>query len=535
MHEQPLLEVTHLTVRYAHRSPYSPAAVDDMTFSIAPGETVGLTGASGCGKTTTALAIAGLLPRHARVSGSIWFRGHNLTRLSERELRAIRGVEISIIFQEPALALNPVMAVGQQIVEVVRAHIRCSWEAARQRALAAMADVGLGNQLPRLYDAYPHELSGGQAQRVVIAQALVCSPALVIADEPTASVDATVRAEILCLIRQLRERHRTAFLLISHNPDVLASAADRVIEMSGGKLMGSRVASRGAPFPRLPRAEKDPLAAVERTDVAPPMTARGVTKVYHRRRLFSRQDVSVPAFLDVDLSVPGGTIFGIIGESGAGKSTLARCLAGLDTVDVGEVRIGGHDIARLRGRELRPYRSHVQLILQDSASALNPRFTAEEIVAEPLVIQGIGTRRERRHHALELMAGVGLAAARASSRPWEFSGGERQRLAIARALAVRPRVLVFDESFSGFDREHREQIIDLLHDLRQRYRLTYVCISHDLSLIAAFTSNLAVMYRGRIVEHGSTFSVLNAPQHAHTRALVSAACFAPEAISELAG
>lgn len=531
MREQPLLEVTHLTVRYEHGFPCSSAAVDDVTFSIAPGETVGLTGTSGCGKTTTALAITGLLPRHAQVSGSIWFRDRDLTRLSERELRTIRGGAISIVFQEPAQALNPVMAVGPQIAEVVRAHVCCGWEAARQRALAAMADVGLGDQLPRLYDAYPHELSGGQAQRVVIAQALVCRPALVIADEPTASVDAVVRAEILCLIRQLRERHRTAFLLISHNPVVLASAADRVITMSGGRLMRSC----GTFLPRLPRVGEDPHHAGDDTDAAPLVSARGVTKAYRQQRLLSTRHVSVPALSDVDVCIPEGATFGLVGESGAGKSTLARCLAGLEAVDAGEIRIGGHDIARLRGRELRSYRSQVQLILQDSASALNPRFTAEEIVAEPLVIQAIGTRRERRSLALELMARVGLPPARATSRPGEFSGGERQRLAIARALAVRPRVLILDEPFSGLDLSHQEQIIDLLSKLRQQYDLTYVCISHDLSLIAKVTSNLAVMYEGRIVERGSTFRVLNAPRHTHTRALVSAALLAPETASELAG
>lgn len=505
----------------------TPAAVSDVTFSIAAGEVVGLTGASGCGKSTTALAVLGLLPPSARVNGSIAFAGRDLTRLPERERRRIRGASISIVFQEPGRALNPVMAVGPQIAEIVRAHEPCSRAAARERAMAAMHEAGLGDALPGIYDAYPHEISGGEAQRILIAQAVVCRPALVIADEPTASLDSVVRTDILRLITQLRERHGIAFLLISHNALVLQSAADRVITMAAGRLIP---APRRRPHP-VPRGPSQPPGSGDTAVVS----VRGLAKCYRPQRWLGPRREAVAALAGVELSVPAGHTLGLAGESGAGKSTLARCLAGLEAVDQGEIRIDRQDIARARRHELRRLRRQVQLIHQDSASAFNPRFTAAEMVAEPLTIEGACTRRDRSQRALELMSLVGLAPTLASKRPGELSGGERQRLGIARALAVEPRVLILDEPFSSLDAANVERITSLLEALQRQYHLTYICISHDLGLLAAFAPSLAVLERGRIVEAGPTARLLTMPQHPATRRLVAAATAISTPDAALAG
>ena len=513
------LTVNDLTVRYPAAHGSQPV-VDGISFAVDAGEIVGVSGASGSGKTTVAMALLGLLPASADVSGSIRFRGHDLRRLHERELETIRGAEIGIVFQEPALALNPVLTVGAQIAEVVRAHERCDRTTARERALAVMNDVGLTEGTDRLYRAYPHELSGGQRQRVLIAQAVVCRPRLVVADEPTASLDAAVRAGVLQLIRTLNERHGTAFLLISHSADVLATTTHRVIAMDAGRVvrrphaereMGPRVQVIGH-FNRPAPASVSPIADVS-----------GVTQTYRQQRLLSRSRHEIEALAGVDLRLERGSTLGLAGESGCGKSTLARCLAGLETPDAGEVRIDGHDIASLRGRALLPYRNQVQLIFQDSAAALNPRFTAGDIIIEPMAVQRVGNPIERRLRAVDLMQQVGLPPDRLNARPGEFSGGERQRLAIARALAMSPRLLILDEAFSGLDVRTRTRITSLLIDLQRSHDLTYLCISHDLGLLAEFAPEVAVMYRGRIVERGAAVSVLREPRHAHTRALVAAA------------
>ena len=487
-----VLQVTNLTVSYPGR----PAVVDGVSLSIEAGEVVGLSGPSGCGKSTLAASLLGLLAHDTTVTGSIRFDGQELRGLTERELEHIRGTRVALVFQESALALNPLLTVGAQIAEVVLAHDPCTRADALQRARDVMTDVGFRDECGRIFDAYPHELSGGQRQRILIAQAIVCRPALVIADEPVATLDEETRAEILALIRRLNQRSGMSFLLITHSADVLASTADRVIEMRGGTIAEgvrptrtmpvSRSSASLASRPRVPAGD----TIVEVIELA---------RTYRQRGLFRTHTPAVQALRGVDLSIVRGSTTGLTGRSGCGKSTLARCIAGLEAADSGQIRIDGTDITRLRGRALLPFRNQAQVIFQDSAAALNPRFTALDIISEPLVIQGIGTVADRRERAADLMTRVGLAPDRLRSCPGEFSGGERQRLAIARALALSPRLLILDEAFSGLDVATRDRIVRLLVDLQSAQGLTYLCISHDLDFLARFANDTLVMEDGQIV------------------------------------
>jgi peptide/nickel transport system ATP-binding protein len=488
-----IFEVEGLTVRYV--ASRGRRAVDGVSFTLNAGEILGVSGPSGCGKSTMALALIGLLPPDAEVAGAVRLRGRDLRTCSERDRAAIRGADVGIIFQESALALSPLRTVGAQIADVVNAHAVCDRRAARERTLQTMADVGLGDSLERICESYPHELSGGQRQRVLIAQAIVNRPAVVIADEPTASLDAAVRHDVLELIRTLSARHGTSFVLISHSAEVLASAAHRVIEMREG-----RVVATDAPRHMAARRSSAPVSFTSR---GPSLDIRGAEKVHAQRRLFSKRHF-VKAVDGVDLRIERGRTLGLTGPSGCGKSTLARCLAGLDTLDAGEIRIEGRSMSGLRGRDRQIHRNQVQLIFQDSAAALNPRFTVHDAIVEPLLVQDAGTRGERRHRAIELVHQVGLPAESLDARPGELSGGERQRVAIARALATRPRVLILDEAFSGLDVETRQRIIGLLQGIQAADGLSYLCISHDVELLTEFASEIAIMRDGRIVATPAT-------------------------------
>ena len=495
-----VLTVSNLSVRYGIEST-TRVVLDDVTFSIEANEIVGVSGPSGSGKTTVALALLGLLPADARMSGTIAFHGRDVRALDERASDAMRGAEIGIVFQESALALNPMLTVGAQIGDVVRAHTRCDRQQVRERVLAAMYDVGLSEQTARIYDSYPHELSGGQRQRILIAQAIICRPSLVIADEPTASLDATIRDEILRLIRRLNEQHGTAFLIISHSAEVLDRTARRILVMNRGRIVDTIRAGHGiGQDGYVARSLSRSVSASRHVPIA---EITGATKSYRQRRLFSRSQYEVEALRGLELRIERGTTLGLVGPSGCGKSTIARCLAGMESLDTGKVLIDGRDITSLRGRTLLPYRNQVQLIFQDSAAALNPRFTALDIVTEPMVIQRDGTPHEQRHRAIELLSQVGLAADRLESRAGEFSGGERQRLAMARALAVRPRLLILDEAFSGLDLDTRVLMTTLLMTLQREQGLALLCISHDLEFLAEFAPEIAVMRSGAIVEQGT--------------------------------
>ncbi len=504
----PLLQVCGLSVVYEGAS-HPSRAVDSVSLSIARGESVGLLGESGSGKTSLALAIPGLLPDQARISGSVRFDGRELLGLPERELEATRGAGIAVIYQEPELALNPVLSVGTQIGQVVRAHRRDrGFLDERGRGLSLLKEAGFGAEASRIFASYPHQLSGGQRQRVLIAQALAADPDLLIADEPTASVDAAIQTEVLDLLRRLQRTRPLALLFISHSPSVLAAVADRVCVLSGGRIVEEGPADRVLSAPVHPRtrslvdARRPSLVrsgASRGAERGPLVEIKGLTKVYTQRRLPFGGRRAVTALQDVSLTIPRDATIGLVGPSGSGKSTLARCLARLEEPDAGEIRFDGIDVRRLRGAALRRYRRDVQVIVQDPAGALNPRFSAEAIVSEPLVVQGIGSARERRARAMELMAEVGLPSGRAGDPPASFSGGERQRLAIARALALEPSLLVLDEAFSGIDLPVQRQILELIASLREHRAFACLVISHDLAMISAITDRVVVMRDGLVL------------------------------------
>jgi ABC-type glutathione transport system ATPase component len=485
-----IFDVAELTVRYA--AARGRHAVDHVSFTLGAGEILGVSGPSGCGKSTMALALIGLLPDDAHVSGAIRLRGRDLRVCSEREHAALRGADVGIVFQESALALNPLRTVGAQIEDVVRAHTRCDRQSARRRALTAMADVGLAGDLDRIFTSYPHELSGGQRQRVLIAQAIVNRPAVVVADEPTASLDAAARHDVLDRMRTLSARHGTSFILITHSADVLASTAHRVIHMREGRIVSPDAQHRA------PSAPSPSVSFASFGGSAPSIEISEGRKAHAHRRLFATRHV-VNALDGVTLRLERGRTMGLTGPSGCGKSTLARCLAGLDRLDAGEIRIDGRPVTALRGQQRHLHRNQVQLIFQDSAAALNPRFTVHEAIVEPMVVQRTGTVADRRLRAVELLHQVGLPADALSMRPGELSGGERQRVAIARALATHPRVLILDEAFSGLDLDTRHRIIGVLQSLQASDGLSYLCISHDRDLLAEFASQIARMRDGRVV------------------------------------
>ncbi len=476
-----------------------------------------------------AKTILRLLPApHVRVTGGcIDFQGRDLLAFDEDAMRAVRGARIAMIFQEPMVALNPLMTVGRQIDEVFKVHTDLDSAARRKRTLELFADVHLPEP-ERLIGSYPHELSGGQRQRVMIAMALALEPALIIADEPTTALDVTTQAQILRLIKELQRKHGTAVLFITHDFGVVAEIADRVAVMRHGRLVETGrtkdvlgrpredytkalVAAVPSLIPRH-RAPVDP--------VAPILVVRDLSKTYRgRARLFGLKGRGVKAVESVHLEVAKGSSLALVGESGSGKSTLARCIIGLETPDKGEILLDGQNIAGLSRAEMRPLRRNIQMVFQDPFASLNPRQKVGDIIALGPTIQGV-SRDAAWEEARNLLRLVGLKPEAADRYPHEFSGGQRQRIGIARALAVKPKLLIADEPVSALDVSVQKQVLELLDDLRQKLGLAMLFITHDLRVAAHVCEEIIVMRNGVIVERGSTAEIFARPQHEYTRALL---------------
>jgi len=520
---EPLLEISGLTVDYTTAGGSTVCALSDVSLQVFAHEIIGVLGESGSGKTTMGLSALRLLPANAAIrSGRIRLRGRNLLDLREKDLAKVRGAEISHIFQEPAQALNPVLSAGRQISYVLRAHKKLSNRELIAEVHAMLALVGF-NDPERIARAYPHQLSGGQRQRVAIAQALACRPAVLIADEPLSSLDAATQAETLALLQRLRSEIGLAILFISHDADTLAAFASRTVVMekgtvvAGGSIQELRSNSSGYVRALIsPGASLKAPTPAEEAAGTPLLSVRNLTKRYVQRQVLSRRAFIVEALSGVSLELNRGATVALIGKSGAGKSTLARCIAGFETPDAGEMLLDGFPLRNLK----RQMRWQVQMIFQDAAGSLNPRFTAERLITEPLDILGRGTKAERRRRALNLLEEVGLDLKFADRLPAELSGGQRQRIAIARALAVDPKLLILDEAFSGLDRPRQARIGALLQTLQQRHGFACLHISHDVGFASLLASEILVMGDGRIAAKFSSEEIRNSRD---TTALMSMA------------
>ncbi len=521
-----LLSVRNLGVAYGGAG----RAVDGVSFDVARGEAVALVGESGSGKTATALALMGLLPpRTARVSGSVLFEGHGLLSAAPDAIRRLRGARIGMVFQEPMTSLNPVLTIGRQMTEGLFVHRGLTRRAAEARAAAMLERVGLSEPVQRLRQ-YPHELSGGMRQRTMIAMAMVLEPALLVADEPTTALDVSIQAQVLALMAELTREFGTSLLLITHDMGVVAETADRVVVLRHGKVVEEAPARTLFRAPQA-RYTADLLAAVPRIDdrsrarradlVAgqPILRFDAVSKVFRGGSFGGGRRVQ--ALDQVSLDVHAGEVVALVGESGSGKSTLGRVAVRLTRPDSGSVFVAGGDFTQLRGRALREARAGIQMIFQDPFASLDPLRTAGQTIAEPLVV--LGRRAGARDRAAELMERVGLSRSMLDRKPHQFSGGQRQRLAIARALATGPAIVIADEPTSALDVSVQAQVLDLLAALQRDGGLALLFISHDLAVVRRIADRVAVMRNGRIVEVGRADDVLDRPAHPYTRALIDAA------------
>jgi len=524
----PILQVSDLSVALpAHAD--RPFAVQDMEIKVNAGEIVCVVGESGSGKSVTAFTVMGLHDKRALtpVKGEILLEGENLLTDSEKRIRKLRGEKMAMIFQEPMTALNPVARVGVQIGEMLEIHTNLSAAERKTRVIRAMEDVHLPDP-EKMYSSFPHQLSGGQRQRIMIAMALVLEPVLLIADEPTTALDVTTQAQILKLIRELQERRGMGVLFITHDFGVVADIADRVVVMQHGRIVEQGPVNEILGNPQHPYTQML-IGAVP--SMTPPerdastgeaaLVANKLNKQYGSAGPFGGGRV-VHAAKDVHLEVKRGETLGIVGESGSGKSTVARCIMRLIDPTSGEVLISGQDIASIRESTLRPYRRDIQIVFQDPYRSLNPRRTVGQSIVEGPVNFGT-SEADARKRAEDLMKIVGLQPEALERFPHQFSGGQRQRICIARALAMEPYVLIADEAVSALDVSVQAQVLDLLDDVRDRFDLAMLFITHDLRVAAQVCDRIMVMQQGVVVEEGPTAQVYANPQHPYTRALLEAA------------
>jgi oligopeptide/dipeptide ABC transporter ATP-binding protein len=599
-----LLEVRDLHTDIRLRSG-TVRAVDGVSFSIGRGETLGLVGESGCGKTMTGMSILRLLPPGGRItSGLVHLEGHDLAGLDEEGMRRMRGNDVAMVFQDPMTSLNPVMTIGHQIAETVRAHKRVSRQAAIQRAEDVLGLVGIPRPAERLHE-YPHQLSGGLRQRTVVAMALACEPRLIIADEPTTALDVTIQAQILDLLTGLKTRLSMGMLLVSHNMGIIAGQADRVLVMYAGKIVesgptaeifarprhpyteallrsiprmdqdkdqslhaiggmppdlanlpkGCRFAARcpfaaarcreeepvlggdeshpyACFFPRHTSATEQPVPQLIPAPARPGQSSAAPGPLLELRRVVKEFPVraglartgagTVKAVSDVSLAVQPGETFGLVGESGCGKTTVGRLAVALERPGAGQVIFDGTDLARAGRAGLRRARRDLQLMFQDPYASLDPRMSVGSILREPLDIQNVGSRESRQARVAELLDAVRLPASAARRRPHEFSGGQRQRIGLARALALNPRLIVADEPVSALDMSIQAQVLNLMRELQGTLGLTYVIISHDLSVVRYMADRIGVMYLGMLMEVGGSADIYSRAAHPYTAGLIQA-------------
>jgi len=524
--QKPVLDVRDLNISYS-QGDERPTVVHGVSFKVEPGEVVALVGESGSGKTSTAQAVIGLLAENGRVeSGSILLNGEDISRWSARRLRSIRGAVVSLVPQDPGSSLNPVLTIGAQVREILEIHGRLDRRTADRKVIELLANVGLSQPELRIRQ-YPHELSGGMKQRVLIAIAIALRPALIIADEPTSALDVTVQRRILDLIDDLRREHGTSVLLVTHDLGVAADRSDRIIVLQGGRIQeqgrtADVLASPQSAYTRKLLSDAPSLAAAKPRPPVEPSRPAALTV----SNLV--QDFSLPtgrsfrAVDNISFSVARGTTHAVVGESGSGKTTTIRSIAGFQKPTSGEIRIGDLDVASLRSEALRQFRRKVQLVYQNPWASLDPRQTVQTIVEEPLLNFDPLPRAEREARVRAIIERVGLPTTVLSRLPHALSGGQRQRVAIARALVLEPEVVVLDEAVSALDVTVQAQILDLLAELQQDLGLTYVFVSHDLAVVRQIADTVSVLHNGRQVDYGTVEDVFSSASTAYTRELIDA-------------
>ena len=548
-----LLEIKDLDVRFRIDRKSEPfRAVKGISFDIPEHSTVALVGESGSGKSVSAMSILGLLPENAIVGAQshILYGGRDLLRAPLADLQAIRGKDISVIFQEPMTSLNPVYTVGEQIAETLRMHLGMTPRQAHARVVELLGEVGIPNPQLRV-NSFPHEMSGGQQQRVMIAMAIACEPKLLIADEPTTALDVTIQKQILDLIAGLQEKHHMSVLFITHDLGVVGEIADRVVVMQDGEIREQGTTQEIFRNPRHPYT-KALLACRPRLDRRPRrlpviddfLKGDGRAHLEERKRGVSPADPiilevknldktfflkeglfgkrAVPAVRDVSFKLPRGKTLGLVGESGSGKTTVGLTVMRLHEATAGQVLFEGRDLLALSDKEMMAYRRRIQIIFQNPYASLNPRFTVGQILVEPMRIHAIGKDdRERIEMAFQLLRRVGLADASFYKYPHEFSGGQRQRIAIARCLTMKPDVLICDESVSALDVSVQAQVLNLLQDLQDEFGLSYIFISHDLAVVKYISDEVMVMNEGVIIEMADSDEIYRNPRQDYTRKLLA--------------
>ncbi|PLR31764.1 dipeptide ABC transporter ATP-binding protein [Chimaeribacter arupi] len=526
-HPVPLLALENLTLSYRNGH-HRQRVVNNVSFTLEAGEMLALVGESGSGKTTTAQAIIGLLAENGeRDAGRILFNGVEISRWSQRRLDSLRGARISLIPQDPGSSLNPIKTIGSQVAEVLTLHQRLSRKARDARVIALLARVGLSHPEQRAQQ-YPHQLSGGMKQRVLIAMAIALQPALIIADEPTSALDVTVQKRILDLIDDLRRESGTAVLFVTHDLALAAQRADRLLVFRHGEVQehgptARVIAAPSSSYTRQLFAELSalapPVAARPAPLAAPALVAEGISKAFS---LGPRGSQPLQALRDVSFSVPRGTTHALVGESGSGKSTLARILLGFQTADSGRVVLDGIDTTGLSGEAQRQLRQKIQLVYQNPFASLDPSQSLYQIIEEPLLNFAPLSKSERRARVEEVATRVALPPEVLERKPRALSGGQRQRVAIARALVLRPAILVLDEATSALDVTVQAQILSLLQQLQQQLGLTYLFISHDLATVRRIAHSVTVLRAGQVVDQGPVAALFSHPSSSYTQELIDA-------------
>lgn len=545
MNKDNILEVSNLSVAFDGHT-----VVEGVNFTLQRGTTLGIVGESGSGKSVSTLALMGLLPKNASVSGSAILNGKELLTLDEEGFRGIRGKRISMIFQEPMTSLNPVQKCGAQVVEMLRQHEEVGDKEARERVIELFREVLLPRP-EKIFESYPHEISGGQKQRVMIAMALINKPDILIADEPTTALDVTVQKTILELLKDLQKKHGTSIIFITHDLGVIAQIADEIMVMYRGKVMEhgdaqSILHNPSEPYTKGLLACRPPLDSKPRrlptveaylegvkgdvqddanvsshalTPSQPLISVKDLDVTYTLKKSFFGKPLQTLKGVDgISFDIMEGETLGLVGESGCGKSTLGRAMLRLIEHSSGSISYRGRSLDTLSAKEMRALRPKLQIIFQDPYSSLNPRITIGDAITEPLRVHG----HAERSRTLELMEQVGLKAEWYSRYPHELSGGQRQRVCIARALILQPELVVCDESVSALDVSVQAQVLNLLNDLKERYGFTYLFITHDLSVVHYMADRIMVMQKGKIVERGTPDDLFNNPQTDYTRTLIDA-------------